>query len=252
MSAGAGVIGPATGIAAGGAPERDNIYQMTFSGANVGQGQAELATARLKSAAQIKLEMPELVAPGEMATATVTITNSGAGHMLPTGLTEVRQMWLDVTALDASGETTTFGTHIFGTILQDDKGNAPVEMWAGTKIKSDDRIGPRESVSYSYTFAMPAGASTNSVKAALLYKSTPDELAEKAGVKNPVTEMAVAEQAVYANAAARDEATAASEETATDSGETGDGGTVPIAVWIAVAATFVAVSAVLVASRRAK
>ncbi len=203
MSKQPGVIGPSTGQAAGGAPERDNIYQMTFVGGNVALGPADTATKRLQSAATIKLEISEIVASGEAATATVTITNSGAGHYLPTGLTEVRQMWLEVTATDASGKTTKIGEHIFGTILEDDKGNAPVELWEATKIKSDDRIPPRESVSDAYEFKMPAGVENSTVKAALLYRSAPEELATKAGVDVPTTEMAMAEQAVYSSPEAK-------------------------------------------------
>lgn len=231
MSIKPGVVGPTKGTAAPGAPERDNIYQMTFVGANVAQGPAEASTALLKSAAEVKLEIPEIVPPGETTSATVTITNVGAGHYLPTGLTEVREMWLEVTAATASGETTTFGTHVFGTILQDDKGNAPVELWEATKIKSDDRIGPRESVTYSYAFTMPEGATATSVTAALYYKSASDEFAEKAKVANPVTQMAVASSAVYADDEAARQAAASAE------GGNSDGGTTPSWIWLAVAGT---------------
>jgi len=245
MATGPNAKAPTTGVAAGGAPERTDHFGMTFSGANVGQGQADIATALLKSAAEIKLEVPEFVAEGETTTATVTITNVGAGHKLPTGLTEVRQMWLEVSAVDESGETTAFGTHVFGTILQDDKGNAPVELWEATKIKSDDRIGPRETVTYAYEFKMPAGVSANNVKAALFYKSTPDALATKAGVSNPVTEMATAEQAVYTNPAARDAAAAA-----TATSEPRPGSAMPLGVWLAIGAVAVAVVAAVIVWRR--
>ena len=234
MSIKPGVVGPSKSVAAPGAPERDNIYQMTFVGANVAQGPAEASTALLKSAAEIKLEIPEIVAPGDTTSATVTITNVAAGHYLPTGLTEVREMWLEVTAATVSGETTTFGTHVFGTILQDDKGNSPVELWEATKIKSDDRIAPRESVTYSYAFTMPEGATATSVTAALLYKSVPDELAEKAGVENPVTQMAVASSAVYANDEAARQGAAPAETPS-------DGGATPRWVWFVVAGVVAAI-----------
>lgn len=203
MSRQPGVIGPMTGRAAGGAPQRDNIYTMTFVGAQVAQGPSVVATARLKSAATLVLEIPEIVPSGSSAQATVTITNSGAGHYLPTGLTEVRQMWLEVTATDAGGKSTKLGERVFGTILQDDKGNAPVELWDATKIKSDDRIPPKESVTNQYAFTMPAGMEKATVKAALFYKSVPDELAKKAGVENPTTEMAMDSKTVFASVAAR-------------------------------------------------
>jgi len=203
MSQEPGVIGPFTGEAAGGAPTRDNIYKMSFVGGNVAQGPAELATARLQSAATMKLEMPEIVAPGQTASLTVSITNSGAGHKLPTGLTEVRQMWLDVYAVGADGAKVPIGEHRFGTILQDDKGNAPVELWEATKIKSDDRIGPRETFTESFSFAMPAEAEKAEVVAVLNYQSAPDDFAAKAGVDNPTTEMVKATQAVFGSEEAK-------------------------------------------------
>ncbi len=203
MSTKPGEIGPTTGQAAGGAPQRDNIYQMIFVGGQVGLGPSDVATARLQSAATIQLEIPEIVSAGESAKTKVTITNSGAGHYLPTGLTEVRQMWLEVTATGADGSVVKLGERMFGTILEDDAGNAPVELWDATKIKSDDRIPPLESVTNEYDFSMPAGADRSSVKAALLYKSASDEFAEKADVNNPVTEMAVAEQVVFSSAEAK-------------------------------------------------
>jgi hypothetical protein len=197
MSVEPGTIGPTRGQAAAGGPERDNIYKMTFVGGQVALGPAEVATARLKSAATIALEIDDILAPGEETSLTVTITNSGAGHYLPTGLTEVRQMWLEVVAEGPDGEPAKVGERRFGTILRDDKGNAPVELWEAVAIESDDRIPPRESVTESYAFTMPQGVDRATVKASLLYKSAPDEFAEKAGVDNPTTEMAVAVQEVF-------------------------------------------------------
>jgi hypothetical protein len=202
MSQAPGVVGPSTGQAAGGAPQRSNIYTMTFTGANVGLGNPELATAMLKSAATIDLEVPEVIESGA-SDVKVTITNKGAGHYLPTGLTEVREMWLEVSAESADGEFTPVGEHRFGTILQDDEGNSPVELWEATKIKSDDRIPPRESVTKTFSFSLPAGADKATLKAALLYRSAPEEMAQKAGVENPTTEMASVSKAVFSSEEAR-------------------------------------------------
>lgn len=202
MSRAPGVIGPFTGQAAGGAPERPNIYAMTFIGANVAQGDAQAATALLQSAAEIKLEAPQILESGE-AQALVTVTNVGAGHYLPTGLTEVREMWLEVFAEGPDGTRTDLLERKFGTILQDDKGNSPVELWEAVSIKSDDRIPPRESITETATFSLPAGADNTTVKAVLRYRSASDEFAKKAGVENPITDMASAEQVVWSSEEAR-------------------------------------------------
>lgn len=217
MSRQAGVVGSFTGQAAGGSLERPGMYAMTFIGANVAQGDAAGATALLESAATMEIEAPEVVTDGS-ANLTVTITNNGAGHYLPTGLTEVREMWLEVTATDISGESRELGTRRFVTILEDDEGNAPVELWEATKIKSDDRIPPRESVSESYEITLPEGVDRSTVKAELLYRSASDEFASKAGVDNPVTLMASAESVVYVS----DEAKKDAERAALDAGDSSD------------------------------
>jgi hypothetical protein len=210
MSKEPGVRGPYKGVAAPGALERSNIYSMTFIGAQVELGDSAAATALLKQAAEVKLEIPEIV--GDKAEAVVTVTNTGAGHDLPTGLTEVREMWLDVFLEDASGKRTELGTRMFKTVLEDAEGNAPAELWEAAKIRSDDRIGARESVSEKYQVSLPAEAQSATLKAVLRYRSVPDELAEKAGVTNPVTDMAAAEQVVYSSEEAKSAAAQAEQE----------------------------------------
>ncbi len=200
MTPGPGVTKPNPGKAAAGGPQREHIYTMTFVGGNVGQGDAERATANLKAAAEMRLDAPEILAPGASALVTVTITNVGAGHYLPTGLTEVRQMWLDVTAAGPDGKETALGTRQFGTVLKDDKGRHPVELWEATGVHSDDRIPPQASVTQTYTITMPDQPSATIV-ATLNYRSLPEELAEKAEVENPTTQMATAEQVVRSSAA---------------------------------------------------
>ena len=197
MSEGAGIIGPSTGQAASGAPQRDNIYRMSFVGANVVLGDSAAAEAMLKSAAKIEIDAPDIVAPGEEESATVVISNVGAGHYLPTGLTEVRQMWLEVTAQDESGGSTKLAERRFITILQDEEGNSPAELWEAASIKSDDRIPPKGSVTETITVSLPEGADKTTLVANLFYKSVPDELAEKAGVENPTTTMASASKDVF-------------------------------------------------------
>ena len=196
MSAAPGQRGPAKGSAAVGAPQRDNIYQMTFVGANRILGPADAAEAMLKSAATMEITSQDIVAPGSESSLSVKITNSGAGHYLPTGLTEVRQMWLEVYAESDAGSTK-LGERRFGTVLADDKGNHPVELWDATQIHSDDRIPPKQSVTADFKFDMPEGQTDLNLKAVLKYQSVDDEFAAKAGVDNPVTEMAVAQAAVY-------------------------------------------------------
>ena len=213
MSMKPGQIGPSTGTAAPGGPEHPNIYQMTFAGAQVALGNAERATQLLQSAATVEMDAPKVVKPGEDASVTVKITNSGAGHYLPTGLTEVREMWLDVSVVDAAGKSTSLGEHKFGTVLKDAAGKYPAELWDAVAVQSDDRIPPLQSVTHSYKVALPSGTDAGKLKAQLLYRSVPEELASKAGVKNPTTVMASAEQPVFSSSEAEKAAAETTKET---------------------------------------
>jgi len=231
MSREAGFVGPSPGKAAAGGAQRDNIYAMTFIGANVGQGPADQSRALLQSAATVEMDVEggDIIAPSTTASFTVTITNKGAGHYLPTGLTEVREMWLHVYAEAADGTVTEIGERRFGTEMQDAAGNHPVEMWNAVAVFSDDRIPPRESVSETYAFGMPADAEKSTIVAVLNYRSMPDELAKKAGVENPVTEMASARTPVFASEDAK-KGQPATEETATPEPAKPAASTVP--VWV--------------------
>jgi hypothetical protein len=200
MSLTPGEIGPSMGWAAGGGPLRP-VYQMTFTGAQVGLSDPTLAEQMLKSAATVKLEAPEMLTQSKSSSATVTVTNTGAGHDLPTGLTEVREMWLSVTMTGPDGKVVELGRHQYGTVLKNAAGKYPVQLWEATGVQSDDRIPPMGSTTDSYKISFPQGALYGTLKAQLLYRSAPDDLAKKAGAPNPTTVMAQAEQVVYANPA---------------------------------------------------
>ncbi len=251
MSDKPGTVGPYAGTAANGGPQRDNLYRMTFVGAQVGQAtDPSLPKEMLKSAATVELDAPEILKPGEDTSVTVTVTNVGAGHYLPTGLTEVREMWLEVSLVGADGKATKLGEHKFGTELQDAKGNHPVELWDATGVFSDDRIPPKGSVKDGYAVKLAAADSAGTLVAELKYRSAPEALATKAGVDNPTTVMAAAKQAVYGSEDAKQQ-TEAAEKAAEQSG-TGSNITL---VWILaiVAAIAVGIAAfVVVRSRSGK
>lgn len=64
--------------------------------------QYDMAVERLKSAAD--LEIAPVYRDGELAEVKVRVKNLRAGHNLPTSLTNVRQMWLEITARDENGK----------------------------------------------------------------------------------------------------------------------------------------------------
>lgn len=208
MGATPGTGAPFTGSAGMGAPARDNMFAMTFVGANVGQSDPEASTAMLKAAAQIELKVDEIVAPGQSTKASVRVTNTGAGHSIPTGLTDLRQMWLEIVAVDEKGAATELGRTTFGTVFEDAKGKAPAEVWDAAAVKSDNRIKAGETFEQTVDFVMPAQASTSKIVATLKYQSAPDDIAKQAEVKNPTTDMATVEKSVYASADAKAQAEA--------------------------------------------
>lgn len=248
MNSKPGVVGPSKGTACAGGKQRDNIFAMSFVGANVGQGPAEASSALLKSAATVEVSMPEVVPGGSATSLTVTVKNVGAGHYLPTGLTEERQMWLSVYSEGADGSKTDIGERRFGTVLKDAKGAYPAEMWNAVAVQSDDRIPPRGSVASDYTFTMPQGAKQAKVVAVLSYKSIPDELATQANVANPVTEMAALTKVVYASQAEKD---AAPKPVApTESPAAGGVNWLPFAIGVVIVAVLAVATVAVLRSRK--
>ncbi len=57
----------------------------------------------LHNAATIKVTHPDDVRPGSKMEVSVAVTNSGAGHNMPTGFASERQLWLEVIVTDAQG-----------------------------------------------------------------------------------------------------------------------------------------------------
>lgn len=206
MTPGPGVTKPNPGRTAAGGPEREHIYRMTFVGGNVALGNAQLAEERLQAAAEIELLVDdELVAGGSQIPATVRITNIGAGHYLPTGLTDFRRMWVEFVATDTEGVETELGRREFHTVFEDADGNYPVEMWDAVDFHSDDRIPPRESVEETWDVVMPDSGPLT-LTATLYYRSCTEEFAEKAGVDVPTTTMTSAQTVLFTSEAERQEA----------------------------------------------
>lgn len=201
MTPGPGVTKPNPGRAGAGCPDREHIYLMTFAGGNVGLGDSARAEERLKAAAELTIDAPEIAAAGVDVDLSTTITNVGAGHYLPTGLTDVRRMWLEVEGRTASGDIVLEGRHDFGTVFKGADGAFPVEVWDAVGVEKDDRIPPQESVTDSYTLAMADEPVT--VTATLYYRSADEELAAAAGVDIPTTTMAKSTVTLYNDAGQR-------------------------------------------------
>ncbi|NDY41946.1 hypothetical protein G3N55_03665 [Dissulfurirhabdus thermomarina] len=88
----------APGKAARGGRERADVAHHNFHGSHV--------PSKLAGAVDVALyaERPK-VRPGGTAVIRVALFNGKAGHFIPTGSTEERMLWLEVTAVDAAGRT---------------------------------------------------------------------------------------------------------------------------------------------------
>ena len=57
-----------------------------------------------KDSAKMEVEAPQTVTPGSQFQVAVHVTNTGAGHLLPSGFTVERQVWIEVIIKDADGK----------------------------------------------------------------------------------------------------------------------------------------------------
>jgi len=164
-----------------------------------------MAVDRLQRAAQVEVVSGGSVVPGESYEFKVTIKNIGAGHYLPTGLTESRQMWLDITVTDGAG-TKVYrsgaldehgnidpGAVVYHTILADANGDPTHKVWEAESFLSDHRIPPKGEDTESHGFTMPEDVTLPvSINAVLKYRSAPQEFIDYLmgeGFEVPVVDM---------------------------------------------------------------
>ena len=138
----------------------------------------------------------------------VKVRNETAGHNLPTSLTEVRQVWLDVAVAagaarcSAAARSTPTGgidpeATMFRAIAVDKDGHHTSKPWEIVRFESNTTIPPKGSAAAPYAFELPADAKGPlAVQATLRYRSFDQGLAnlllgEKAP-KVPVVDMVAA------------------------------------------------------------
>lgn len=205
-----GVTKPNPGTAALGGPERPQIFTHFFAGANAStlasDQHQKLSRENLQAAASVELVPPAPVTPGGNMGLKVQVNNKGAGHYLPTGLTEVREMWLDIVVIDPSGkEIYRSGALdengvidqkavIYRTVFKDKDGQPTLKPWLAESLLSDHRVPPAGSVTENYSVPLPAGTSMPlTIKATLRYRSAPqdlvDDLMGKGTLELPVIDM---------------------------------------------------------------
>ena len=203
------------GVAVDDGPVREHVFTHYFIGGNRfvpglfdEQVKPKMAEERLQNAASLSIETGKIAA-GKLE---IVVTNIGAGHDLPTGLTDTRQMWLDIEIRDAAQQKLLFASGkldadhylpessiMYRTVFGDGNGK-PVDNIAKAKeILSDKRIPPLKSV--TETIPLPDGDwKTLAIQVKLLYRSAPQKIVDIVAGKGklilPVVTMAAAEKQV--------------------------------------------------------
>lgn len=203
------------GVSAPGGKERDHVYTHYIVGGNAvlptlfegGEDNAQLAIDRLQNCATLEIIAPDIPTIWQNATIQIKVNNVGAGHYLPTGLSEIREMWLEIVVKDAFGRTLLqsgqvddegnldLNARLFNIKLADKDGNPTANVTKADHVLSDHRIPPKGYAIETVTLFVPLrGILGYTIEARLLYRSAPqslvDELLGDDTVLLPIIEMA--------------------------------------------------------------
>jgi len=186
------------GFAGMGGPMRDLVHDHGFVGGNsvvaeaMGVPGADAvkgeAIKRLQNAVDLDFEMY----PGKQGAnlLKVKVTNTRAGHQLPTSLTFIRQVWLEVEVKDDQGRLLLSsgkldeGNNIPGEAVKfintsvDSEGRPTVNPWEVAGFSHVNTIPPKGHRYGAYAFVVPDGAETFTITARLNYQSYTQELTD--------------------------------------------------------------------------
>jgi hypothetical protein len=172
-----------------------------------GQRHADIAVERLRSAASLALELPARAAPARPLRLQVVVSNIGAGHSLPTSLTELREIWVELKvtaadgrlvfhsgALDRHGEIDPQAMR-FGAKGGDAQGEPTYKPWEVTRFLWKRLIPAKGSARDEFSVVLPARlAGPLTVTAVLRYRSAPPALVRQLFADEPI-ELRVVEMA---------------------------------------------------------
>jgi hypothetical protein len=119
------------------------------------------------------------------------VTNVGSGHLMPTGIPGIRQMWLEVVAKNAKGVEVFAKKAPFEIELLGPEGN-PTMPWKAVRIGKDTRIAPRKSREMRFEFTLPErDFEPLEVRSSVYYRRISELAAKAAGIKeSPAIEIA--------------------------------------------------------------
>lgn len=148
----------------------------------------EMAVKRLQSAAD--LEISPVYRGGKLVEVKIKVKNVRAGHNLPTSLTNVRQMWLEITAKDekgivfmTSGTTDAQGhlpenVRVLNSDGMGDDFHFAIDPWVVTAFSRHDTIPARGYKEVYYALSAPQGSNNIILEARLRYRQADQGVAE--------------------------------------------------------------------------
>ena len=188
------------------APDRPRLYSHRFPGAHsknqiLGSGDIPL---------HIETEMLA-VSPGDGMKIHVFVNNSRAGHKMPSGSAELRQLWLELEACDGDekipipilpmgadvygiagkgpfdqeilGEDIPKGTRIYRAILVDNTDRQTLSSYNAVRIIFDNRLNAAEIRKETYSFKIPGNLKGKiTLKATLNYLPYPSSFSRRFGL----------------------------------------------------------------------
>lgn len=176
-------------------PIRDYMYTHEFVGGNAvitklmgSDKHSEIAIKRLQNAASLDVKFNG-GKKGELSEITVKVKNETAGHNLPTSLTEVREMWLEVTVTDDNGKIIYKSggldkdgnvdptAEMFNAYAVDEQGHHTVKPWEIARFEYNNTIPPKGSKTVKYIILTPKNAKNLKIDVKLNYRSYPQAVA---------------------------------------------------------------------------
>ncbi len=187
------------GYAADNGPHREHVSTHYFVGANAlvtgftkSRIHAKMAVERLQNAADLEFIKSDVYQKEQHSQLKIKVINSGAGHYLPTGVTEIRQMWLNVEITDKNGKTILRSGQLdsegkidpfavlYATILGNSEGEIEHNIAKADRILYDHRVPPKGWLIEKFGFQIPSDAvSPLTVKAVLKYRSASQAFVNK-------------------------------------------------------------------------
>lgn len=176
-------------------PKRDYMYTHEFIGGNAvitklmgSDKHSEMAIKRLQNAAALEVKFDD-IKKGKMGELKVKVINETAGHNLPTSLTEVREMWLEVYIKDEKGKVifssgaldkdgnVDESAESFNASAVDEKGHHTVKPWEIARFEYNNTIPPKGFKKVKYNFIVPKDGKKLTAEVKLNYRSYPQKVA---------------------------------------------------------------------------